>query len=139
MSVQALTGFGDPNHCFPDVVMRYPTQALSTYTRLLSSLMSHTLRAIRDQIPAIMAMLVFVEVIINPVTPLSKSGTHLPAGDAEINAYLVNWGQHILPLAPWKYYDAPLFYPQNTAGAFSSANPLLCLVSSPLRLSGNPI
>ncbi|MDX1973740.1 MAG: hypothetical protein SFY68_14510 [Candidatus Sumerlaeia bacterium] len=74
-----------------------------------------------------------------PILPLTKIATHTHYGDALINCYLINWFQYSLWTNPLGAFDAPLFYPQETSGAFSSINVFLSLITGPLQLFGNPV
>lgn len=74
-----------------------------------------------------------------PVLPLNIIATKTHYGDAMINCYLINWFQYGLWMHPFSAFDAPLFYPQETSGAFSSINLFLCLITGPLQLLHNPV
>lgn len=94
---------------------------------------------LRHHLPAIVLLGAVILGIFWPVCPPTRWTHHIHWGDAFPNAYLVNWGQNILPQTPWKFFAMPLFHPQENSGAFTDAFPLLCLLSSPLRLLGNPL
>lgn len=81
----------------------------------------------------------FLLLVWAPLYPPSKLATHLHEGDAMGNCHLVNWGQHILWRAPWRYLDVPLLLPQEHAKAHTETNPLAELATAPLRVFGNPV
>ena len=70
--------------------------------------------------------------IFSPLFPPSQWATHTHWGDALQHAYLVNWAHHVSWRAPWKYFDAPFFYPQKHATAFNNYSPLPAFLTSPL-------
>ena len=89
--------------------------------------------------PAMAVLFGALLLIFYPLYPLLGLATHLHGGDAYTNCYLVNWGQHILWTEPWNFFDLPLFHPQENMGTFTEFNPLMCFLTGPVRLPGNPV
>lgn len=84
-------------------------------------------------------LLLIISVLLIPIFPPHQLHTHLYANDAMHTAYLVNWGQSVLPTRPWDYFNIPLFDLGPGTKAFTATNPLMELLTSPLRLLGNPV
>ena len=78
--------------------------------------------------------------------PLAGDLAHLSRfdnDDASLNTWAIAWVAHILPHAPWRLFEAPIFYPDAHALAYSEhlfvpslmGAPLLWLGASPLAVN----
>ena len=70
-----------------------------------------------------------------------RLNTHLvELGDSRLNAYIQAWGTHALTTAPWKLFDANMYYP--TKNALAGSENMLgnqWLFAPVYWFSGNPI
>lgn len=87
---------------------------------------------------AIVPLALLVLLVYTRLYPPHLIGTHLYAADGFESAWFVNWGQHILWRAPWRYFEIPLFHPEQGMGALNEYSPLLALITAPLRLFRKP-
>ncbi|MGF1573745.1 MAG: hypothetical protein ACFCU1_11835 [Sumerlaeia bacterium] len=97
------------------------------------------LRQAKHHAAPLMMLIAMVLFIYWPVLPATAIFNQLHFGDALINCYLINWFQYSLWVSPFNAFDAPIFYPQETAGAFSSINLFISFLTGPVQLAGNPV
>lgn len=53
-------------------------------------------------------------------------------GDSAFNMWIVGWGNHALLHAPWKFFEAPMFYPYQHVLAWGDHLFSVTLVTLPL-------
>lgn len=73
--------------------------------------------------------------------PLATDLAHLSRfdnADASLNTWAIAWVAHILPRAPLRLFDAPIFYPDAHALAFSEHLLVPSLMGAPLLWLGTP-
>ncbi len=78
-------------------------------------------------------------ILIAQLFPPHRLHSHLFYGDTLHTAYLVNWGQQTLLTRPLAYYDIPLFGGLEGLKACTATNPLMELLTAPLRLFRQPV
>ena len=75
--------------------------------------------------------------------PLASDLSHLSRldnDDAALNTWIVAWTAHILPLAPWRLFDAPIFYPEPHTLAYADHLFVPSVIGAPLLwLGGSPV
>ncbi len=96
-------------------------------------------RAWRSHIPALLLLLALQAIVLLPMFPPWRWGTHLHNDDARITSYMISWGQHVLWTRPWDYFAIPLFHPVQGMKAVTETNQLMELVTAPLRIFRNPV
>ncbi len=71
--------------------------------------------------------------------PLASDLAHLSRldnDDAALNTWIVAWTAHILPLAPWRLFEAPIFYPEAHTLAYADHMFVPSLMGAPLLWAG---
>ena len=75
--------------------------------------------------------------------PLASDLSHLSRldnDDAALNTWIVAWTAHILPLAPWRLFEAPIFYPEPHTLAYADHLFVPSVIGAPLLwLGGSPV
>ena len=75
--------------------------------------------------------------------PLASDLSHLSRldnDDAALNTWIVAWTAHILPLAPWRLFEAPIFYPEAHTLAYADHLFVPSLLGAPLLwLGASPV
>lgn len=104
---------------------------ISTGSRLASFLRLH------GGALALLSALIYAMFL--PVYPPAGMATEIRGADEYSAIYTVNWAQHVLWRRPWAYYQMPIFHPQDFPRFFTDVNPLMSLVTAPLRIFQSPI
>lgn len=71
--------------------------------------------------------------------PLASDLAHLSRldnDDAALNTWIVAWTAHILPLAPWRLFEAPIFYPESHTLAYADHLFVPSVMGAPLLWAG---
>lgn len=71
--------------------------------------------------------------------PLASDLSHLSRldnDDAALNTWIVAWTAHILPLAPWRLFEAPIFYPEPHTLAYADHMFVPSVLGAPLLWAG---
>ena len=71
--------------------------------------------------------------------PLASDLAHLSRldnDDAALNTWIVAWTAHILPVAPWRLFEAPIFYPEAHTLAYADHLFVPSLLGAPLLWLG---
>ncbi len=71
--------------------------------------------------------------------PLAGDLAHLSRldnDDAALNTWIIAWTAHILPLAPWRLFEAPIFYPELHTLAYSEHMFVPSVMGAPLLWAG---
>ena len=71
--------------------------------------------------------------------PLASDLGHLSRldnDDAALNTWIVAWTAHILPLAPWRLFDPPIFYPEPHTLAYADHMFVPSVLGAPLLWAG---
>lgn len=81
----------------------------------------------------------FVLLAIAHSWPLASDLSHLSRldnDDAALNTWIVAWTAHILPLAPWRLFEAPIFYPELHTLAYADHMFVPSVLGAPLLWAG---
>ena len=62
--------------------------------------------------------------------------SRLDNDDAALNTWIVAWTAHILPLAPWRLFEAPIFYPEPHTLAYADHLFVPSVLGAPLLWAG---